>query len=129
MPPRRSHRPARGRSPPGRCRYSTERARFGSCPDQIVEVTGALEGDQVIAAADMMLADEDLRNRGAAISALDHLLANLAAIIDRDLAILHALLLEQRLSAPAVRAEGLGINLDRRHRCSSTRHLDARFNA
>ena len=42
--------------------------------NQIVETAAAFQIEQVVAAADMVLPDEDLRDRGPAVRALDHLL-------------------------------------------------------
>ena len=80
--------------------------------DQLVELAGAIERDKIVATADMMAADEDLRDGRAAVGALDHHLARLAAEIDRNLAIIDALGLEQLLGAPAIGAEGLGVDFD-----------------
>jgi len=72
-----------------------------------------VELEEVIAPADVVLPNEDLRDSCAAFGALDHQLARLPAIVHRDLAIFDALGFEQLLRSPAIRAECLGINLDR----------------
>ena len=74
---------------------------------------------EVVAAADMMLANKYLRDGGPAVRALDHLLASLPPIVDRNFPIFHAFGLKQLLGPPAIGAKGLGIDLD----CSLRRFL------
>src|SRR6476620_3166228 len=60
-----------------------------------------------------MLANEDLRHGCTPVRALDHLFPNLAAVIHRNFAVLDSLRLQQRLRAPAIGTECLGIDFDR----------------
>ena len=48
------------------------RAASSRC-EQRIELAGALERIEIVAAADMGRADENLRHRGAAVGAFDHL--------------------------------------------------------
>ena len=62
-------------------------AAHADCPvagEQRIELAGALERMQVVAAADMHGADENLRHRHAAIRPLDHLVAPLPIAADVD---------------------------------------------
>src|SRR4029079_8613192 len=52
--------------------------------EQCVELAGALERDELVAAADVPLADEDLGNRHPSLGALDHHLLLGPAEIDHD---------------------------------------------
>ena len=75
----------------------------------------AVERDQVVAAADMGLADEDLRHRAPARE-VHHGGARLRVAVDADLLdLLDALGLEDLLGANAVRANGGGVHLDVLH--------------
>src|SRR6185312_4419275 len=100
------------RWPPDRFRWSTGRARSGSFAEQLVEPAGVMKLEQVVATADMVLADENLRDRSAAVRALDHQVERLATVIHGDFAIFDAPFLEQRLGPPAIGAECLGVDLD-----------------
>src|SRR5712691_2769792 len=76
-----------------------------SCADaQLrVEQAVAVERHYVVAAADMLAIDKDLRHRPAAMRALNHLGAPLRLLVEADLVVGDALLLQQR---PGVRAIG-----------------------
>src|SRR3954464_9540128 len=60
---------------------------IGSGGDQLVELAGALERDELVAAPDMLALDEDLRHRRSPSRALDHRLFLRPAEIDHDLLI------------------------------------------
>src|SRR4051812_45496250 len=101
------------RSLPGLFRCSIERGRSWSCAgggQQAVEPARPFQRHEVVAAADMRVADEDLRHGRAAVRALDHRLPLLPAEIDGNLLILDSLAVEQVLGSPAIRTEGLGID-------------------
>src|SRR6185503_8106969 len=83
--------------------------------EQRVELAGPLERDQVVAAPDVPLADEDLGNRHPSLGALDHHLLLGPTEIDHDLPILDALRGQQVLGAPAIGTGGLGVDFDGRH--------------
>jgi len=76
---------------------------------------GTLERDKVVAPADMLSADEDLRHGRAPVRPLDHLPPRLSAEIDRNLLILDPLAVEQVLRPPAIWAEGFAVDFDERH--------------
>src|SRR3954463_9018170 len=80
---------------------------IGSGGDQLVELAGALERDELVAAPDMLALDEDLRHRRSPSRALDHRLFLRPAEIDHDLLIRHAFGFEQVFGAPAIRTKGL----------------------
>jgi len=88
-----------------------------------------MEIEQVVAAADVMLADEDLWNRGAALGSLDHDVARFTAVIDGDLAIFDTPVLEQLLGSPAIGAERLGVDLNGHERSLTRRYLGKSVNA
>ena len=131
-PPRRSPARAPAHSPPDRFRsFDWKSAMRVIRRNQIVEPAVAIERHEIVAPADMMLANENLRHGRPPVGALDHLLAHLAAEIDRNLPILDALRFEQRLRPPAIRAEGLGIDFDRHGTAPSSlilRHAAQRIN-
>src|SRR5579863_3278706 len=83
--------------------------------EQRVELAAFLERVELVAAADMRCADEDLRDRGASVGARDHLLAHLRIRRDVDLAEFHALAREQLLCPMAIGAILLRIDFDRSH--------------
>src|SRR6188768_2672345 len=81
-----------------------------------LEAAAAVERDQFVAAADVSLADEDLRHRPAACQ-LDHRLALGGLLVDADLIDgLDAALLQERFRAYAVRAGRRAVHLDGLHR-------------
>src|SRR5690242_19645836 len=125
----RSPRPVRRHLPPGRCPSSTGRGRFASFAEQLVEPAGLVESDQIVAASDMVLADEYLRDRGSALGALDHDLFRFSAKVHGDFIILDALGIENRLGSPAIWAKCLGIDLDGHARSLNHGYLGIRLNA
>src|SRR5664280_23087 len=86
--------------------------------EQRLEAAGAIERDQLVAAADMRVADEDLRH-GVAMRQLDHRLAFGRPLVDADLVDrLDAALRQQRLRAQAVGAASGAEHLHGLHRDS-----------
>src|SRR2546426_417794 len=79
--------------------------------EQRVELAGALQGVEVIAATDMGTADPDLRHRSPA-GLLAHLGAYLRLAVDLDFLEGHALALEQVLGTHAVGAVVAGVDDD-----------------
>src|SRR5712691_10308203 len=77
--------------------------RSSTDPQFRVELAGPVERHHVVAAADMLAVDKDLRHRPAAMRALNHLGAPLRLLVEADLLVGDALLLQQR---PGVRAIG-----------------------
>src|SRR5271169_3673515 len=71
--------------------------------EQRVELALAVEFGEVVRAADVALADEDLRHPVVAAAAGDHLGA-VRRVVDVDLAPAYALALEQRAHARAISA-------------------------
>src|SRR5829696_10058576 len=80
---------------------------------KLVELALAVKRVKVVAAADVALADEDLRHARAALRLRQHLVAQLGLSGDLDLGEGDALLLQKVLCRHAVGAPGLGI--DRHH--------------
>jgi hypothetical protein len=76
---------------------------LGLRAEQRVELAGAVERGQVVEAADVPIADPDLRHRATA-AALDHLVAPLGVRHDVDLGPGLSLRCEQALRAVAVGA-------------------------
>ena len=75
---------------------------MGSAVEQRQQAVAAIQGDQVVAAADVRRADVDLRH-GAPAGALDHGLALAGVVVDADLfQIGYAAGLEQGFGALAV---------------------------
>src|SRR5437016_11195769 len=95
-------------------------------PQLRVELTGAVERDHVVAAADMLAIDEDLRDGPAAIRAVDHLLPPPRLLIEVDLDVGSALSLQQRARHRAIGAPSRRIHLDLSHRRSAS-NIRARF--
>jgi hypothetical protein len=89
---------------------SIERLQSSSSLKHFVELSGAFQSNEIVAPADVMLANEDLRDGRSAVRTLDHELARLTTIIDGNLAILDALCLEQLLGSPAIWAKCLGVD-------------------
>src|SRR5687768_3952160 len=82
--------------------------------EQLRELPRPLERGEVVVAADVMVADVDLRHR-AAPGALHHLLAPRGIGVDADLRdVPDALGGEEPLRLDAVRADGRGVHRDRR---------------
>jgi len=71
--------------------------------------------DKVVAPADMLPANEDLRHGITSVRPFDHLGAQLRLAGDVDLGEFDALTLEQLLGGNAVGAVGRGVDLDGRH--------------
>src|SRR3954454_130546 len=95
---------AEGEGQPG-CRSGRE---------QLVEAARAIELPQLDVAADRIAVDQDLRNRPAA-GRVEHLLAEVGVVVERELLERKAALLEQRLSADAVAAPARRIDLNPGH--------------
>src|SRR6478609_2965581 len=83
---------------------------------QRIEASGAVERHQLVAAADMPAADENLRHRGASARAADRLLALGGAMRRVDLAERHVLAAEQVHGARAVGTPWLSVDFDLGHR-------------
>src|SRR5581483_516605 len=81
---------------------------------QRIELAARVERLQLVRAADMDIADEDLRHCLPA-GALDELHPRVVVPADVDLFVLHVLLLQQALRADAVGAGFRGVDLDRFH--------------
>src|SRR5665213_2935668 len=84
--------------------------------EQGIELAGALERIQIVAAADMRLADKNLRYGHLSIGSLDHGLALLPVSADIDLIIGCALLFQQGLGGSAIGAIAGGVDINRGHR-------------
>src|SRR5579872_6548387 len=82
---------------------------------QRIELTGLVEGIEIVAAADMGRADEYLRKCAASVGARDHLLAFVPVGADVDLMKAYALTAEQFLGVEAIRAVANGIDIDSGH--------------
>src|SRR4051812_11457667 len=80
-----------------------------------VQPAAALQLGEIVGAADVSAVDEDLGNGGAAVGALEHLLALAADRIHFIFLIIHPFLLEQPLGAGAIGAAELGVDLDSGH--------------
>src|SRR5579871_4487844 len=91
---------------------SVGRGSARAAAQQFVECAGLVERAQLVGAADVALADEDLRHRAPA-GALDHLGPALRLVLEVDLGPLHALALEERAGA---RAEAAPAGRVHRHR-------------
>src|SRR5215469_14355855 len=81
-----------------------------------VEFPGAVERRHVVAAADMLAVDKDLRHRGAAAGALYHLATPRRFFVDIELCEGHTLAPEQRLGPRAIGAPHRRVDLDFGHR-------------
>src|SRR5690606_10039386 len=90
---------------PGRC------LAWRSSGQQGVQLAGPLERVQVVEAADVGSADEDLR-KGRAARALHHLALLLHVHGGDDLGVVHALVAQQGLGARAIGTERLGVDDD-----------------
>src|SRR6476646_6357153 len=114
----------------GRGRETRRRAEPAGLPgrrlwrdgEERLEAAGAVERDQVVAAADVGIADEDLRH-GVAAGELDHGRALGGALVDPDLVeLLDPALAQQRLGPDAVGAGGSAVHL---HRLQGRAHAKA----
>src|SRR6185503_15166246 len=83
--------------------------------EERIELAGRIELMQVVAAADMHCADEDLRNRIAAVRPFHHLAAQVPVSADVDLLEVDALAFQQGLGGVAIGAIPGGVDFDRRH--------------
>src|SRR5690348_7765678 len=91
-------------------------ARLSRAREERLEAAAAVERDQLVAAADVDVTDEDLRHRPAVREA-HHVLALVGLEVDADLVdLLDAALLEERLGAQAVGARRRAVHLDGLHR-------------
>src|ERR1017187_4334366 len=89
--------------------------RLSRAGEQRLEATGAVERHQLFAAADVRLADEDLRY-GPAPRQADHCVALAGPLVDADLADrLDAALAQQRFGAQAIRARRRAVHPDGLH--------------
>src|SRR6266478_1300337 len=89
-------------------------------PQLRVEFARAIERDHLVAAADMLAIDEDLRDGAAAMRALDHLGPPPRLLIEADLGEIDALSLQQRLRPRAIGAPPCRVHLDLGHRRSAS---------
>src|SRR5258707_1328993 len=80
--------------------------------EQRIELAGFIEGVEIVAAADMGGADEDLRHRAASLGALDHGVAQLAIAADVEFGERYALFVEQFFRPLAVGAIRRGVDFD-----------------
>src|ERR1041384_1093987 len=83
--------------------------------EQGIELAGAFERVQIVAAADMDGPDEDLRHGHAPIRSLDHFGAAPRASADIDLVVIDALALQQGFGSNAIRTIARRVNLDGGH--------------
>src|SRR4051794_33712566 len=90
-------------------------ASVPSCRKQRIELAGALQRMQVVAAADVRFTDENLRHGPAAVRASHHFGAARAFHAHVDLEELDALALQQRFGGAAIAAPGRGIDFHRGH--------------
>src|SRR5216683_4487635 len=84
-------------------------------PQLRVEFAGAVQRNHLVAPADMLATDEDLRDSPAAMRALDHLGPPPRLLIEADLGEIHALVLQQCLRTRAIRAPPRRVHLDLGH--------------
>src|SRR6185369_3860548 len=90
-------------------------ARLSRAGEKRLEAAAAVERDQLVAAADVDVADEDLGHRPAVRHA-NHVLALVGLEVDADLIdLLDAALLQKRLGAQAIRARRGAVHLDGQH--------------
>src|SRR5579863_5936748 len=82
---------------------------------QWIELAGLVEGVEIVAAADMDRADENLRISAASISARDHLFAFFPVSADVDLMKAYTFTGEQFLRVEAIGAVANGIDVDCGH--------------
>src|SRR3569623_484781 len=82
---------------------------------QGIELARGIERVQVVGAADMHCADEDLRNRIAAVRPVHHLAAQGAVGADVDLMEVDALAFQQGLGGVAIGAVPGGVDFESGH--------------
>src|SRR6266436_1661302 len=98
--------------------------RCSWCDPQLrVELARAVERDHLVAAADMLAIDEDLRDGAAAMRALDHLGPPPRLLIEADLGEIDPLLFQQRTRTRAIGAPTRRIHLDPSHRRPLQSHV------
>src|SRR5262249_30268160 len=85
---------------------------------QRIEAAGIIEGVKLVASADVLIADEDLRHGRLSIRTGHHLCAKLPISTDVDLRELNTLAVEQFLRPLAILAIGSDVDLDRAHSAS-----------
>src|SRR5712691_2357522 len=85
-------------------------------PQLRVELAGAVERDHLVAAADMLAIDKDLRDGPAAMRALDHLGPPPRLLIEADLGKIDPLPFQQRTRPRAIGAPPRRVHLDLGHR-------------
>src|SRR5436190_14211395 len=86
-----------------------------SSGDQRVELASALQCDEIVAAADMALSNENLGYGHSSVGALDHHLFFRTCEIDHDLLVHDTLGVEQVLGPPAIGTSRLGVDFHSRH--------------
>src|SRR4051794_29663368 len=90
-------------------------SRTSRAPEHRVELAGAVERVKIVAAADRLAVDEDLRHRSPSFRLLRHFDPLARLHHDVDFLELNALLIEELLGACAIRAPGAGIDDDFGH--------------
>src|SRR5579863_2087189 len=99
-------------------------------PQLGIELAGAIQGGEVVEAADMLAVDEDLRHASAPAGASQHLVALGRVFHDVDVDVRDALLLEQALGPRTIGAEHRAVDFDAGHDllypvpCSPRRWVD-----
>src|SRR6266851_917170 len=80
-----------------------------------VELAGAIEGEQIVGAADMLAVDEDLRHGIAPAGAAHHLVAPFRMLVEIDIGECYTLALQQTPRPRAIGTKYRGVDLDLRH--------------
>src|SRR5438045_5251774 len=100
--------------------------RLPRSSSQTLELAGAVELPELRVAADRAAVDQDLRN-GPPAGELEQALAKGRVVVERDLLVVEAARLEQRLCADAVAAPASRIHLNPGHYKMQTRIPGGRF--
>ncbi|VTZ26758.1 hypothetical protein MPC1_3800003 [Methylocella tundrae] len=87
---------------------------MGLAGQELIELAVVVQLIEIVATADMPVAEEDLRDAGAA-GALRQFSAKLPVIIDRDFSEFEILFLQQRLGPVAIGTCRRGVDRDLRH--------------
>src|SRR6266513_5006806 len=87
-----------------------------------VELPGSVERHHVVAAADMLAIDKDLRHRHAAAGAADHLVAPPRLLHQIDLGELNPFALQQGPGTSAIGAPHRAVHLNLGHRAGSPKN-------
>src|SRR5829696_8683236 len=90
-------------------------SRTSRTPQHRIELAGVLERVEIVAAADRLAVDEDLRHRGPSFRFLRHFNPLARLHHDIDFLELNALLIKEPLGTCAIRAPGAGIDDDFGH--------------